>query len=67
MHVVKFSTCWNDSEAIFFDKQLSIFISYKLHDKLLVAVEYGCKISVNDIIYKLILKNVDIANLLANA
>lgn len=65
MNVVKFSTCWNKSEALFLTN--SIAFSNILHDKLLVAVEYGCKISVNDIIYKLILKNVNIANLLANA
>lgn len=60
MHVVKFSTCWNNSEALSLTS--SIVFSNILHDKLLVAVEYGCKISIIDIIYKLILKkNINIA------
>lgn len=65
MHVVKCSTCWNNSEALSLTN--SIVFSNILHDKLLVAVEYGCKISIIDIIYKSILKNVNIANLQANA
>lgn len=65
MHVVKFSTCWNKSEALSLTN--SIAFSNILHNKLLVAVEYGCKISSIDNIYKLILKNVNFANLQANA
>lgn len=61
MYVVKFLICWNNFEVFFLINSI-VFLNI-LYDKFFVVVEYGCKILIIDIIYKLILKNVNIVNL----